>query len=511
MKSTLSTKILSSTSFTLAFSLVLATHLHGQTPCAGKDKYSPQMVSGGCTPSVSVTTTTASQKWGGECLPNSQESAPSYRWSGDCSADKKLPPQACPRPSSTGGMKTGTAAKPCQPVKLKQGCGPCPTNYKEKSCRPRCEKGRVPVGTACMPCPKPSKASQWASSASGSWLASALSSSDSVAAEFDAWELSSGERPTLVVELGDTIAPSRTASFPSGLSSGREVSVRVKFRPAPQWASFESRVPSAIASAYQELSSEYYRLGTAHQKASLLALRQKSLESIRESNRVASNEGRASWTEVVYLDSLVESVSAARATNQIEIDVLSWGFQGSPHSTHLRAGKMFVWSPADFWSFYAKTPPTQGEDETFSPKTLSIQFGSLMAMRESSRLKAVMSALYDQVESETEGVKEDMPAAEEILTAAKASAAESRLGYIEAMLLLPPPVKVELTKLPPVDSLPSATSPPAPSSKCGSADTSGGFAGKVTGVLLLIAGAVFLVWERHRTRRSSPTEPPKDQ
>jgi hypothetical protein len=418
-----------------------------------------------------------------QCVPSGNPSSqtppvprsPSVSISGDSGV-------TVPTPSHAPSM---TKLPSCEGGKKKQVPPPCrPDLSRPQGCRPLSSKSCEPVGTARNECPAPPYALRDQSMAA--WLSASLSSHPAVSHELEALRQISGSRPTISVKLGNFIPPSRQASFPLGLSSGRSIEVVVDLPQSPSCLGFEKRVGAALATAYRELSANYYKLGTAQQRNSLLVKRLRSLEALRELNREAANAGAASWAEVVYLESLASTVRASLAANDLEIESLSWGFLGSPALRSLREGRMYVWSPDDFWSFYPKHPPVPIDQSRSSVERLAAQFGCLMVLQEANRQFQTMTAIYNQVRSENQDSWDGMPAATEIQASAKSKDADARLGYIESMLSLHPPITVGFTR--------QAHPSPSPEPSAVPQEPATGSSAKVIGILVLGLGVGLVLW-----------------
>jgi hypothetical protein len=341
------------------------------------------------------------------------------------------------------------------------------------------------VGSACKPCPKKQELSP-EDQKLVSWLKRSIESHPEIRANLDSWGKIAGERPSVNIEIGGRIAPTREASFPSGVTGGREIKITISGKGGEGCPVISKQLSKLVHDAFKTIAGDYYRLGVAHIRDTLLKKRQSSLEELREYNRSAANVGQTSWTEVVYLDSLIAQIQEARRANQVELEVLGWNFSKAPMSKDLRNGRISVWGGDDFWKFYPKTPAVGKGGEIKDGKAFANQFVSLMNMVDASRERRGMSALYDQVSSEVDGGEGDMDAAEEIRAAARVQEADSRLAYLVAMLELPQPVTVSVNKVKETktEKVPTA----AASSECESG------AAKLLGILLLGSGIFFVLY-----------------
>jgi len=368
------------------------------------------------------------------------------------------------------------------------GCGKWDKNTNGNNNPDSYSAVRQRVGSACKPCPQKQAVSPEDQKLTR-WLENAIKSHPETKAQLDAWAKISGEQPTLEIKLGSQTPPSREATFPMGLTSGRGIQVKISGLSGDGCPKVSSQLAESVKDAFTVIAGDYYRLGVAFLKDSLLKKRQLSLEELREYNRDAANVGQTSWTEVVYLDSLLAGIHDERSANQLDLDVLTWNFEGAPMTSELRTGRIHVWGNDDFWKFYPKYPPAEGHAAADKIKAYSSQFKSLMNMVEAARDRRTMSTLYDQVSSEVEGGEGDMDAAEEIRAAAKIQEANARLAYLEALLTLPAPVTVAVEKTPQIKEEAAqnqVVAAEAPSCEGGS--------GKVFGIFLVLAGAAYVIY-----------------
>jgi hypothetical protein len=109
-----------------------------------------------------------------------------------------------------------------------------------------------------------------------------------------------------------------------------------------------------------------------------------------------------------------------------------------------------------------------------------------MVLQEANRQFQTMTAIYNQVRSENQDSWDGMPAATEIQASAKSKDADARLGYIESMLSLHPPITVGFTR--------QAHPSPSPEPSAVPQEPATGSSAKVIGILVLGLGVGLVLW-----------------
>ncbi len=367
---------------------------------------------------------------------------------------------------------------------------------------PRCNRWKTPPSCRVYCPPKGVSTTSEVSplDALASWIADSLSTRPAVRELLDYWENLSGHRPVIEVSLGAPNAPARHASFPLGLSAQKQLAIKVHHRPATRSGQFSDQLEEALVESFRAMSADYYRLAAAHIRSFILKTRIESLRAIREMNRELSNDGLASWTEVVYLDSLINTQVASWSSNNLDIAVLYPLFAKSPMRKHLASGRVSVWGTNDFWKFFPKLPPRPSDAE-ISPSLLYAQFEALSRLRDSIATRQSMAAIREQIKSEATMEEGSIQASAEILAAARSQECDARLSYLESLLLLPPPATVDFVPLPIPSPTPQAPSPPSQVRK---ACDSSSLGLKIAGILALAAGMIAVLRIQSGEKDGSP-------